>query len=189
MAERINRREQIIDTAGRLFVEQGYTSTSVRQITDEVGCTEAALYYHFKDGKRELLQEVIGCHTPHLEEVIKACQRADSLPEMVRNYEKAFQKHGEETLNKARWLLADFHRLSPEERQIVQGKWLHLQEELACVIARFVDDPERVTQLAWLMVLTTFGYGMLFFNFDLRSEVDYPASNLSDLLVGLLANE
>jgi TetR/AcrR family transcriptional regulator, cholesterol catabolism regulator len=49
--DRINRRDQIIDTAAQLFQEQGYTATSVRQIADAVGVTEAALYYHFLNAK------------------------------------------------------------------------------------------------------------------------------------------
>ena len=73
MAERINRRELIVQTAATLFSKQGYAATSVRQIAETVGCTEAALYYHFKEGKRALLQAVIEDKTPSFLSVLENC--------------------------------------------------------------------------------------------------------------------
>ncbi|GAA4844665.1 TetR family transcriptional regulator [Luteimicrobium xylanilyticum] len=41
-------RREILDTAMRLFVDQGYDKTSLREIAESVGVTKAALYYHFR---------------------------------------------------------------------------------------------------------------------------------------------
>lgn len=41
-------REQILDVALDLFIEQGYDKTSLREIAERLGVTKAALYYHFK---------------------------------------------------------------------------------------------------------------------------------------------
>ena len=40
-------REQIITTATRLFLSQGYNQTGINQIIDEAGVAKASLYYHF----------------------------------------------------------------------------------------------------------------------------------------------
>lgn len=40
-------REKIQSVALRLFAEQGYESTSMRQIAEQLGITKAAIYYHF----------------------------------------------------------------------------------------------------------------------------------------------
>ena len=40
-------RQQILDTAQRLFAELGYDATSLQMIADELGLTKAAVYYHF----------------------------------------------------------------------------------------------------------------------------------------------
>ncbi|HVY09867.1 MAG TPA: TetR/AcrR family transcriptional regulator [Mycobacteriales bacterium] len=40
-------REQILDVALDLFVEQGYDNTSLREIAERMGFSKAALYYHF----------------------------------------------------------------------------------------------------------------------------------------------
>jgi AcrR family transcriptional regulator len=50
-------RASILSTAQRLFSEQGYDATSLRQIADAVGTTKAAVYYHFP-AKEHLLLEL-----------------------------------------------------------------------------------------------------------------------------------
>ncbi|KAA9161065.1 TetR/AcrR family transcriptional regulator [Amycolatopsis acidicola] len=43
----LNTRARILDTAQRLFAEQGYQHTSVRQIAERLGLTKTAVLYHF----------------------------------------------------------------------------------------------------------------------------------------------
>jgi AcrR family transcriptional regulator len=50
-------REAILDVALELFNEQGYESTSLRQIAERLGVTKAALYYHFEK-KEDILFEL-----------------------------------------------------------------------------------------------------------------------------------
>jgi len=40
-------RQQIVDTADRLFYKQGYNLTGINQIIEEAGVAKASLYYHF----------------------------------------------------------------------------------------------------------------------------------------------
>jgi AcrR family transcriptional regulator len=49
----VNKKEDIIKTASRLFAEQGFEATTTLQITKEAGMTEPLIYYHFK-GKDDL---------------------------------------------------------------------------------------------------------------------------------------
>lgn len=42
----------------RLFTEQGYEATSLRQIADELGINKASLYYYF-DGKEAIVQSLL----------------------------------------------------------------------------------------------------------------------------------
>jgi len=50
-------KERILDVALELFNEQGYESTSLREIADRLGVTKAALYYHFAR-KEDILLEL-----------------------------------------------------------------------------------------------------------------------------------
>jgi AcrR family transcriptional regulator len=47
-------RQQILETAQRLFAELGYDATSLQMIADEMGLTKAAVYYHFR-AKNDIL--------------------------------------------------------------------------------------------------------------------------------------
>ncbi len=54
----MNTKEKILDAAERLIGDQGYASTSLRQIIAEAGVNLAAIHYHF-GSKEELLDEII----------------------------------------------------------------------------------------------------------------------------------
>ena len=51
-------RQQILETAQRLFNELGYDATSLQMIADEMGLTKAAVYYHFR-AKTDILHEAM----------------------------------------------------------------------------------------------------------------------------------
>ena len=51
-------RQRILDAALQLFANQGYGSTSVRQVVELAGVTKPTLYYYF-NGKEALFREVI----------------------------------------------------------------------------------------------------------------------------------
>jgi TetR/AcrR family acrAB operon transcriptional repressor len=51
-------RKQILDASLRLFSEKGFARTSVRDIAQAAGITDAAIYYHF-NSKRDLFEALI----------------------------------------------------------------------------------------------------------------------------------
>lgn len=57
-SKRMDTRKRIIDTATRLFYQQGYNSTGINQIIDEADISKASLYQHFKS-KEDLLLEYL----------------------------------------------------------------------------------------------------------------------------------
>src|SRR5262245_14002501 len=106
----IDTKQKILDTAERLFGEQGYAATSLRQVIGEAEVNIAAVHYHF-GCKEELLDAVIerkagpvtqarmarlaeaeadaGSGPPDVEQVILAflmptAEMAESNPKFVR---------------------------------------------------------------------------------------------------------
>ncbi len=51
-------RERILRAALRLFADQGYGATSMREIAEQLGITKAALYYHF-DSKEDIVRALL----------------------------------------------------------------------------------------------------------------------------------
>ena len=54
----MGKKKNLIETAVRLFADQGYDGTTTLQISREAGVTEPLIYYHFK-GKEELFTYIL----------------------------------------------------------------------------------------------------------------------------------
>jgi TetR/AcrR family transcriptional repressor of mexJK operon len=54
----ITSRQRIVDTARRLFIEEGYLGVSMQQIADITGLRKASLYHHFRS-KESLFADVM----------------------------------------------------------------------------------------------------------------------------------
>ena len=55
---RTDTRDRILSVSLRLFATHGYANTSLREISDELGVTKAALYFHFKT-KEDILSGIM----------------------------------------------------------------------------------------------------------------------------------
>jgi AcrR family transcriptional regulator len=77
-------RQEILDAAKALFLAQGYTATSMRQIAGAVGITAGAIYNHFP-GKDEIFTTVLEESAPN-DELFAAWRRSDAAApeELVR---------------------------------------------------------------------------------------------------------
>ena len=182
MAERTNRRDNIVDAAAQLFVQNGYDATSVRQIADVVGVTEAALYYHFKDGKRELLEAVIGCQIPDLLNVVEECEGAETLQDFIVRFGERMTALHPKRMEKLRWMVMEFPKMTPEERAMFHHKHLAFQTKLAHGIQRFLDGEEAARKMAATITCVMYGYGFLFLTLDLQSVSDVKNTDIINLL-------
>ncbi|RPI97132.1 MAG: TetR/AcrR family transcriptional regulator [Chloroflexi bacterium] len=189
MCERVNRRDRIIEEAARLFMDQGYAATSVRQIAEACGCTEAALYYHFKEGKRELLQAAVEHIMPDLVEVVRECSRAQSLHELVVWFAKGLSAKAREHMsNKVRWLMVEFPALNEEERALLYARHAEFRSALLAQIQRFVPDEQEAVRLAWMLIFIAFGYGQLMVNLDMQSFADFDLDDFVDFLAAHISS-
>ncbi|WP_406147964.1 TetR/AcrR family transcriptional regulator [Streptomyces sp. NBC_01012] len=64
-----NTRQRIQDVAMDLFAQQGYEKTSLREISEQLQVTKAALYYHFKT-KEDILISIFEDLNRPIEELI-----------------------------------------------------------------------------------------------------------------------
>ena len=51
------RKQEILDTAQRLFFDRGYENTAIQDILDEMGLSKGGFYHHF-GSKLELLESI-----------------------------------------------------------------------------------------------------------------------------------
>jgi AcrR family transcriptional regulator len=62
-------RARILDVALELIAKQGFAATSTREISERLGFSKAALYYHFRT-KDELLNAIVAPAMAHLSAVV-----------------------------------------------------------------------------------------------------------------------
>ncbi len=78
-------RERIQRVALKLFTEQGYEKTSLREIAEQLGVTKAALYYHFKS-KEGLVESFFVDRFAELDEHIAWLRAQPRTPEVRREF-------------------------------------------------------------------------------------------------------
>lgn len=93
-------RTRILDVAAALFLEQGYESTSLRQIADAAGMKAGSLYYHF-DSKDDLLTAILERGIEVMQDAFDAAEADtadaaayDRLHAHVRAHLSALFEHG-----------------------------------------------------------------------------------------------
>jgi AcrR family transcriptional regulator len=177
-SDRINRRDLIISVASELFRKQGYDATSVREIAEEVGVTEAALYYHFKGGKRELLESVFAKQMPDFEQVVANCADKETFAELTACLLSQFKVEGRETMERFRWVISEFPNLKREERDVFHQRLVGLHKDLSRLLEKLADRPEDARLLAFGIMSLFIGYGQIFWALDLESVFDAPAEDV-----------
>ncbi len=110
------RQQEIILQSARLFREKGYLATSIRDISESLNMTSAALYYHFKN-KEEILLAIMHIGLENLTKGVEAAVSEHS--DIWDKLRAAFQTHMRASLDNqdfAYVLLKDLRHLSPEWR-------------------------------------------------------------------------
>ena len=74
------RREQLLESARKLFSEKGYRGTSTEEIAAKVGLTKGALYFHFKS-KEDILIALVRAMSSRFKLAL------ESLPKPINPWE------------------------------------------------------------------------------------------------------
>jgi AcrR family transcriptional regulator len=95
MRENTDTRARIQEVALKLFTEQGYEATSLREIAEVLGVTKAALYYHFKT-KEDIVSSMTEDRAASVQSLIdwaRSCPRTmETRAELVRRYSEELQR-------------------------------------------------------------------------------------------------
>ena len=165
-------RETILREAHRLFVEQGYAATSIKQIAQASGCATSALYYYFEEGKPQILREVIHADVQETLRFLPVHEEATSLTELLQGFGTMVLSSLPTFVTNNSWLQLEFPRLNEEEKKQVRTVFANLHRFLAQQIARFVPSETQAAQLAWMLVCTYIGYEQLFARLEINKESD-----------------
>lgn len=154
--------QNILQTARRLFIAQGYTATSMRQIAEAVGIGKATIYHHFPD-KQSILMALLDQNMGQMNDALVAVQ---SEMEPRRRIEVAAKSSTRFLLESAD-VMQIARREVPEARDLIQKQFrLFLKDYLALLsdaVRRGIDqgifrpvDPLQATRVFMIMIQGTF---------------------------------
>ena len=184
-----NRREIILNVAARLFLESGYSATSIRHIAEGAGCTEAAIYYHFKDGKRELLRAVAEKRMSSLMVALDSSRGASSLSDFVTRFGNELAEGRTERAKILRWVTAELPLFNEEEIALHQQLYLFFHQQVATEVERFIADKKQVERLSWLLIRVLLGYADVFINLGMEARLNYAPKDLIRILADALSTD
>jgi AcrR family transcriptional regulator len=171
MSESLSLQDLILESAGELFREQGYTATTIKQIAKAAGCTTAALYYYYEEGKQHILREVIRRSAREAEFSMDLPQ-AESLEEFLIGLGANLAQRFPKVADRFNWIMLQFPTLPAEEKRILQDQVMGIQHALREQIRQYVADDERAEWLAWLVYCSFLGYQQMFIKMAMGRLLD-----------------
>ena len=120
-SETSEAQQRVLDVAETLFMRQGYSAITLRDIADALDIRQASLYYHFPKGKEQIYvtmaERLFERHRAGLETAIAACDVAIS-PQLTAAAEWFA---GQPPMNLSSMMHADMPALSPEAAAHIRG--------------------------------------------------------------------
>ena len=162
MKETSELKETILNVASELFAKNGYAATSIKQIAKAAGCTTAALYYYFEDGKAHILREVVRSYSTGALSAVDEVGEFDDLSTYLEHLTQCIGQTMPKMRKRLNWLMLELHNLPAEERDQFTGQFLGLHRTIRARLEQYLEDYERANVLAWVIVCAFLGYGQLF---------------------------
>ncbi|MFI6503135.1 TetR/AcrR family transcriptional regulator [Nonomuraea typhae] len=137
---RENTRSRIQEIALRLFTEQGYEATSLRQIAEELGVTKAALYYHFKT-KDDIVASLADDRVAEFEDLLEWLRARPKTPQTRRELIVRYAERLDRPRN------AEVARFLERNQTALRDhpKILRMREKMLEVVGELVEPGDPLT--------------------------------------------
>lgn len=136
--EHDERKNEIIDTAERLFAQKGYEQCSVNDILSEIGIAKGTFYHYFKS-KEEVLDAVIDKATAMIAEQVNVVADTPGLSPDDKLLQVFLAMKVENQMEEG--LLEEMHRV--ENALMHQKSLVSIMEILTPVLTKVVEEGNR----------------------------------------------
>jgi AcrR family transcriptional regulator len=175
----------ILDTAHRLFIRQGYTATSMRQVAEQAGIGKATIYHHFPN-KQAIILALLEQNLSDMDEA-RALVRAETDPR------RRIQVAAEASI-RSLFQSSDFFQIIRREvpggREQLQTKFLTFFSEYLALLSEAVQtgiergifrpvDPMQTARVFMTMIQGSFA--MAYLTGDRTTSSQQAAANLLDI--------
>lgn len=132
------KKTEILNEALNLFASKGYHATTLDEIAEKVGVTQAALYYYFKS-KAEIVELVIQSIIKRMEDAINVSESDLSSKEKLREFITYHIQYAAEHRNDSKILFEQIDTLPMKTREFVRRKEKADDEALQNILKQGVE--------------------------------------------------
>jgi AcrR family transcriptional regulator len=181
---RQDTRARIQSVALELFAEQGYDKTSLREISERLGVTKAALYYHFKS-KEDIVTSLVEDYFGQIDELVAWGKTRPKTPEtraeLLRRYFGIVTAGGEV------FRMLQHNQASVNSLAHAKNRSEFFRERMDNLVAVLTeDDPPLASQVRAAVALVSVSFGCMFYadRFDDTGELRDTVLDIAFGLVG-----
>ncbi|MDD2790884.1 MAG: helix-turn-helix domain containing protein [Sulfurimonas sp.] len=195
----MTKKELIIQTAQKLFAQNGYDATSIDDIAKPCEVTKAAIYYHFKD-KHELYEEILQTNIKLLADRVEAkVALADGPEKKLYAYVMTFAQELDTNRNIASMLMREMSNGGKNMPLLALSQMLRTFKLLTSIIE--VGVKEKIFQcmepmLIQMMIVGSFTFviqtqGMRHkikeeLDTEAKTEANYPIQKAAEKIANMI---
>ncbi|MBC7155134.1 MAG: TetR/AcrR family transcriptional regulator [Rhodobacteraceae bacterium] len=185
------RRKQIVAAATKLFSDQGFYRTKIKEIAKLAGVSPGLVYLYVREKEDVLLLVLLQVVEDYAIEIPKAIEGiTDPLERLIRAvdaYCRVVDRHRSATVLAYR----STKSLSPERRLLIQEREIAtnsiISDALIACISQKLIRPVNVDVLTYQLVLIAHGWALKSWFYKSRLTLDeYINHNVDNMLRGIL---
>lgn len=168
-------RTKVLNTALRLFSQQGYFNTSIHDIKREAGVSIGAIYHHFENKEAiaySLYESLLQLMENEIEAVIAV--EKSSHGKCAAIIAKLFELTTEQSRNMQFILLAQHREYLPDEAPICSSRPFQIMKN---VVVDGMHNGEIREMEPWVAATTMFGGALRMMNLELDGILTKPLSH------------
>lgn len=181
-----NRKNEIIDTALKLFAQEGYHSTTLDEVAKVIGVSKATLYYYFRS-KEEIIKAILNRSLDRMKQTLEIRKSPLSTREKLCQFIEYHITFAADNAELARITFEQLNILPKRSREVVKRKQREVVALLQDLLQQGVDEgivSIKDTKLAALAII-----GMCNWTYHwYRPEGKLTPGQIADMYIKLLEN-
>lgn len=178
------KREAVLNTAARLFVEKGYENTSLNELASVLNVTKPTLYYYFESKEQILLEIAERSHQQHIEVMQQVLNSDKPGREKLRLACERYAMLMTEDIGKCQ-VKINRKALAPELRENLRTKLIYTDSIIRQILTEGIRDGTIARCDVKLATFAIFG-ALNWLAFWHRDGGEYEPEKIADRMVGIL---
>lgn len=134
-----NRMSEIVETALKLFAEEGYHAATLDEVAAKIGVSKATLYYYFRN-KEEIIRAILNRSLERMKQTLEIKKSSLSTREKIRQFIEYHVVFGADNADLAKITFEQLNILPKRSREVVKRKQREVVDFLQSLLQSGVDE-------------------------------------------------